>query len=842
MSIEVHVRIRPHVPNSVWSCADTVLYSRNNPNTRYVYNRVHHIGTSNHTLFQGIEALVHAGFDGKNVTVMAYGQTGSGKTHSMNGTETDPGIVPRAAKLLLDLCKNFAGTQILVSFTEIYNESVKDLLEPQRGDLALHDAPDGGVYFDKKSLPIETIDDFLRLQSMAERNRKYGVTNLNDHSSRSHMILAFEIQRSNRQASTINLVDLAGSESASRANTEGMSLREGGFINKSLLTLGNVVDAIVDKRSYVPYRDAKLTRILRNCLGGSGMTFILCCINPSQENFEQTVASLRFTQRAMKIKNDPVMVLNMPPLFTHQYSAGTEELVHGFRELCDAFYQRGLRDSFMYTNNTMSSVVSHFDGQVSDSLHAMANTQRLLIAHDHAMAIDQVGRLHNQLHEITCQRMQNKEIEENERKRQRDADEEIEARQAKIARMEAEVKEKAVDADAELAGWEYQLYEARQRRIAPLELLLASERARRCRLQYEWSVCMERIAARCVPMIISLGPTVPPVADKQESRQQMQQRLQRARDELADLTVAHDMIKGDLPEMKQAAEESNATCTTSPATSLSPQPRPFGVAVDVDASDTEIDRRMHELEEEEKFLMSQAVYVTRCESSRRLRASLKQQRSRTPPTSRSAVRHHNLLPSQQQREEVSMGDGSPETTRYGTGCYASPPQQRSPTPRTARAIFPSAEASPKMEEVAGVDKGAAPHDEHLADGVRRALGLLRDVRSKLMCPQQRRRRRAGDAAAICPSTSPTRDTSASCLRRRRDTVSHTPQQEDAASEEAPSQCAELKGGEPVIGIAARRRMENAPVRPNLERALWRMSQSPISTSLEAKDRSRSRRR
>ncbi|ESL10811.1 kinesin [Trypanosoma rangeli SC58] len=287
MSIDVHVRIRPNVPNGVWSSAETVLYSTQSPNTRYVYNKVHHIGTSNQTIFQGIEALVHAGFDGKNVTVMAYGQTGSGKTYSMNGSKVDPGIVPRTAKLLLDLRMNYPGTQIVIYFTEIYNESVKDLLEPQRGELGLHDAPDGGVYFDKKSLPIESIEDFVKLQNVAERNRKYGVTNLNDHSSRSHMILTFEIHRAYRQVSTINLVDLAGSESASRANTDGLSLREGGFINKSLLTLGNVVDAIVEKKPYVPYRDAKLTRILRSCSWWVWyVRLFVAAINPSHSKLD----------------------------------------------------------------------------------------------------------------------------------------------------------------------------------------------------------------------------------------------------------------------------------------------------------------------------------------------------------------------------------------------------------------------------------------------------------------------------------------------------------------------------------------------------------------------------
>ncbi|ESL05508.1 kinesin [Trypanosoma rangeli SC58] len=775
MSIDVHVRIRPNVPNGVWSSAETVLYSTQSPNTRYVYNKVHHIGTSNQTIFQGIEALVHAGFDGKNVTVMAYGQTGSGKTYSMNGSKVDPGIVPRTAKLLLDLRMNYPGTQIVIYFTEIYNESVKDLLEPQRGELGLHDAPDGGVYFDKKSLPIESIEDFVKLQNVAERNRKYGVTNLNDHSSRSHMILTFEIHRAYRQVSTINLVDLAGSESASRANTDGLSLREGGFINKSLLTLGNVVDAIVEKRPYVPYRDAKLTRILRSCIGGSGMTFILCCINPSHENFEQTVSSLRFTQRAMKIKNDPVMVLNMPPLFTHQYYSGAKELVHGFRELCDAFYQRGIRDAFMYTSNTLSSIVTHFDGQVSDSLHAMANAQRLLIAHDHALAVDQVGRLYNQLHELTRQHLQSKEIEEHERKRQREAEEEVEARKGKIARMEAELKERDAEVDTELAGWEYQLYETRQRCVTPLELLFSSERSGRSRLQYEWTVCMERIIARCVPMIVSLGPVTPSVTDKHAALQQLKQQLQHSQRELEDLTVAHNMIKDDLPEMRRKEEEESSMCASSPAASLSPQPRLNGVVMGADVTDADIDHRIQELEGEAKMLMSRAVHVARCESTRRLRDSLKPPRSRTPPTSRPAARHRNALPPQ--GTDMLVADTSPGNTRDGTGCYASPVQQRSPTPRTARTIFPIAEESPGVEQYVVPEKSPSPYNEQLTDGVRRALGLLRDVRSKLIQHTHGRQRRADATAnATVPhnTNSPAPVATRSSLRRCRRTQSHTP--------------------------------------------------------------------
>nr|CCC94871.1 putative kinesin [Trypanosoma congolense IL3000] len=862
MSIEVHVRIRPNASSSVWSSAETVLYSTNNPDVRYVYNKVHHGGTTNQTIFHGIEPLVHAGFGGKNVTVMAYGQTGSGKTHSMNGTASDLGVVPRTAQLLLDLRRSSPDTEIYVYFTEIYNESVKDLLDPQRGDLALHDAPDGGVFFDKKSVLMESLECFAKLQNTAERNRKYGVTNLNDHSSRSHMILTFEIQRSSRQVSTINLVDLAGSESASRANTDGMLLREGGFINKSLLTLGNVVDAIVDKRAYVPYRDAKLTRILRNCLGGSGMTFILCCINPSMENFEQTVSSLRFTQRAMKIKNDPVMVLNMPPLFAHQYSKDAECIVRGIHELSEAYYQRGIRDVYMFSSTTVSSAVSAFEGQVSDSLHAMANAQRLLIAHDHAIAIEQVGRLYNQLEEATRQRKRDREIEERELKRQREVEDEIEVRRNKIARLEEKLREREAVGDTELAGWEYQLYEAQQTRVTPLTLLLAAERARRCRMQYEHALCIERIAARWVPAIKSLGPLTRPVADKQAALQQMRQCLQRAREELEDLTIAHDMIKEDLQSFRAAegiagdlpfVDDDAALGSFSPRT----QQQIAAAVGSIEGGDSvaNIDERIRELEREEKLLMSQAVHVARCESARRIRESLTGSCQRTPRTSRSVVRMISASPARSEmerrgecRQKLEVIEALPIGNNTQLGRSTSPTYERSPTPRTARAVFPTADAytGDDVNVPLSGKRSASPRTEQLADGMRRALGVLRDVRSKLMRPTQVRQRSKAEAAELVskgPSVAPSSARSGS--RSGQDANMLPPictvdDEEGIHLTSSLTQCEVAKIHEPVIGIAARRRLEGVPPRPNVDQALWRLSLSPVKVTREKSSRSRRR--
>ncbi|KPA81100.1 putative kinesin [Leptomonas pyrrhocoris] len=754
MSIEVHVRIRPSVGNIVWSSAETVLYSTANPNTRYVYNKVHPSNSTNALIFREMEAIVHAGFDGKNVTVMAYGQTGSGKTHSMIGVDDDPGIVPRAAKLLLELKRNSPGTTIKAFYTEIYNETVRDLLDTNQTELALHDAPDGGVAFEKKMIDVQSYEDFLKLQNAAERNRKYGVTNLNEHSSRSHIILTFEIHRVNRLGKTvINLVDLAGSESASRANTEGLSLREGGYINRSLLTLGNVVDAIVEKRPYVPYRDAKLTRILRTCLGGVGITFILCCVNPSRENFDQTVATLRFTQRAMKIKNDPVVLLNIPPFFTHQYSDGARQLIEGLKESAEAEYQRGLQDSYFYCNTTVGSVVGNYHTQVSDCLHSLANGQRLLVAHDHAMAIDHIGRLYNQLNDLTRQRTKNKELAENERKRQGDITTERESRKVKIAKFEEELNAKLAAVDADMANWEYQLYDARQKQRSDVDVLLQSELARRARIQYEWAVCFERVASRFVPVLRNgltalkekliqstaadgeAGSAALPVVllsqEDDSSRLALQLKelrvaLVKARDEVADLETAHEMVRDDIEEAKRQQQQQCQDMRSS--ASVSPQPRPNLADMTEEelityyrgVPDSDVEERIHRLEREEKALMAQARRGVRRESLRRVRESLRVSRG-SHGSSRSPQGAGGGGVTITRRPDLDATAGGTSSNTTTTASQQQQKQQRGRGDAESRA----------MESHAQVEARGRRSSTSYADGVKNALSILDSLKAQL---------------------------------------------------------------------------------------------------------------
>eukprot|EP00796_Vickermania_ingenoplastis_P011894 gene11895-8179_t len=657
MSIEVHVRVRPEVPQSVWATADTVLYNTLQPSTRYVFNKVHAAHASNRSIFRAVEPLLHAAFDGRPLTVMAYGQTGSGKTHSMLGTDQDAGVIPRAARLLLQLVSTHPGTALAVSFTEIYNETVKDLLEPQRGggDLALMDGPNGTVRYDKKLVVLEGIEHFGELQMLAERHRQYGVTDLNNHSSRSHMLLTFEIRRGDGGDvwNTVHLVDLAGSECASRANTEGQTLREGGFINKSLLALGNVVDALVEKRPHVPYRDAKLTRLLRNSFGDRGITFLLCCVHPGRDNVEQTAASLRFTQRAMKMKGDPVIVLPIPPLFTHQYAKSAQAMCEGSAQASQEAFERGLRDSYLYCSGTLSSIVVSLQSQVAETLHTLAGMQRLLVAHDHALAMDALGRLYEQVH--AAQREEEEEAfhaqEAQQALQQVEAD--IDEAESRLQEVAKESQQRTEKADFELADWEHKFHAARQQQVLPDALLMQQEMSDRLKIEYEWLVCVERIAGRFVPVIVSellrgtdaaadkegQGPPASPLAIlppdwRTDARWEvrLQEQLARERRAVLDLEAAQEIVQEDMAKAAQRKADEESMGSETPASSpqgggsLTPAPQLYPEYPTL----AQLDQRIDELEHQEQVLHRQLRYNTHRYSLRRIRSSL------TPPVGRAA--------------------------------------------------------------------------------------------------------------------------------------------------------------------------------------------------------------
>jgi centromeric protein E len=284
-----------------WECPDdeTIVFKNPNPDkapTKYSFDKVFEPTCATQEVYEGgSRDVALSALAGTNATIFAYGQTSSGKTFTMRGV---------TESVVKDIYEHIRKTQersfvLKVSALEIYNETVVDLLNRDTGPLRLLDDPEKGTIVE--NLVEEVVESRQHLQhliSICEDQRQVGETALNDKSSRSHQIIRLTIHSSLREIAgcvqsfmaTLNLVDLAGSERAFQTNADGLRLKEGSHINRSLLTLTTVIRKLSSgrKRDHVPYRDSKLTRILQNSLGGNARTAIICTISPALSHVEQT--------------------------------------------------------------------------------------------------------------------------------------------------------------------------------------------------------------------------------------------------------------------------------------------------------------------------------------------------------------------------------------------------------------------------------------------------------------------------------------------------------------------------------------------------------------------------
>ncbi|EGB09759.1 hypothetical protein AURANDRAFT_24671, partial [Aureococcus anophagefferens] len=289
----------------------------------FTFDHVYAPGTNQKDIYDEIGApLITKALEGYNGTMFAYGQTGSGKTFTMMGVPSDgdlQGIIPR---LTGDLFGRAAGApgevrfMITVSYLEIYNEVIHDLLNPTSGDnLKIREHPDLGIYVEPLcELSVKNPDDIFRLLDQGNKVRRVASTQMNERSSRSHSVFTVKIQqktaveedgvrRETALASKLNLVDLAGSERASKTGAEGSTLKEGAAINQSLMALGGVINALSEGAPFVPYRNSKLTRLLQESLGGNAATIMVANCSPADYNAEETTGTLRYASRAKKIQN-----------------------------------------------------------------------------------------------------------------------------------------------------------------------------------------------------------------------------------------------------------------------------------------------------------------------------------------------------------------------------------------------------------------------------------------------------------------------------------------------------------------------------------------------------------
>uniref|UniRef100_A0A8C9R8Z2 Kinesin-like protein n=3 Tax=Scleropages formosus TaxID=113540 RepID=A0A8C9R8Z2_SCLFO len=286
--------------------------------------------------------LVEGVTEGYNGTIFAYGQTGSGKSFTMQGTAELPaqrGIIPRAFEHIFETIQCSENTKFLVraSYLEIYNEEIRDLLgSDTKQKMELKEHPERGVYVHDLSLhTVHSVAECEHVMEKGWKNRSVGYTLMNKDSSRSHSIFSIHMEICNTDASgedhlragKLNLVDLAGSERQSKTGATGERLREATKINLSLSALGNVISALVDGRSrHVPYRDSKLTRLLQDSLGGNTRTLMVACLSPADNNYEETLSTLRYAHRAKSIQNRPRINEDPKDALLRQYQEEIKQL------------------------------------------------------------------------------------------------------------------------------------------------------------------------------------------------------------------------------------------------------------------------------------------------------------------------------------------------------------------------------------------------------------------------------------------------------------------------------------------------------------------------------------
>ncbi|XP_039344104.1 kinesin-like protein KIF1A isoform X13 [Mauremys reevesii] len=313
----------------------------------------------------GEEMLQHA-FEGYNVCIFAYGQTGAGKSYTMMGRQEkdQQGIIPQLCEDLFsrinDTTNDNMSYSVEVSYMEIYCERVRDLLNPKnKGNLRVREHPLLGPYVeDLSKLAVTSYNDIQDLMDSGNKARTVAATNMNETSSRSHAVFNIIFTQKRHDAETdvttekvskISLVDLAGSERADSTGAKGTRLKEGANINKSLTTLGKVISALAEmdsgpnknkkkkKTDFIPYRDSVLTWLLRENLGGNSRTAMVAALSPADINYDETLSTLRYADRAKQIRCNAV--INEDP-----NNKLIRELKDEVARLRDLLYSQGLGD------------------------------------------------------------------------------------------------------------------------------------------------------------------------------------------------------------------------------------------------------------------------------------------------------------------------------------------------------------------------------------------------------------------------------------------------------------------------------------------------------------------
>eukprot|EP00736_Rhodelphis_marinus_P001669 Rmarinus@m.19291 len=329
VNVQVAVRCRPLTPKeqkggSIVSFQDTTAIlakSDTLPEQRFTFDRCYAPDSKQEAIYRDLGTpTLDKAFEGYNGTIFAYGQTGSGKTHTMMGGTLgveDQGLIPLLNNELFERISQAPDNKrylVTVSFIELYNEVLHDLLNPSDRQLEIRQSAQQGLFVQGLAeLVVHSRADVENLMAQGNRMKQVAATKMNDRSSRSHSVFTLKIEQSSINPQTgaaskslhakLNLVDLAGSERVGSMGSTGARFKEGTMINKSLSTLGNVINALAGGKSHVPYRESKLTRLLQESLGGNTMTVMIATISPSVSHYTETLGTLNYANRAKNIKN-----------------------------------------------------------------------------------------------------------------------------------------------------------------------------------------------------------------------------------------------------------------------------------------------------------------------------------------------------------------------------------------------------------------------------------------------------------------------------------------------------------------------------------------------------------
>lgn len=394
-NVQVAVRIRPLLAREAEQdiCLQvyndgTQLQVGGSQGPRFTFDQVLDRKTTQLEFYESrVVHLVNRCLEGYNATILAYGQTGSGKTYTILGESTNPndphaGVIPRA---VTDLFAKLQGSfQVKLQFLELYGEEIRDLLTTQSHQLTIREISEEPEVVGATQQVVQTPQEALMSLKHGMLRRVTGATAMNESSSRSHAILSILIEQQfvihtntseeedeeeevvQVKRSRFNFVDLAGSERVKRTHAEGQRLKEGIDINKGLLVLGNVISALGDPKkvgkTFVPYRDSKLTRLLKGSLGGNHKTLMIACVSPAYDSIDESINCLRYANRAKNIQNNAIVNVDANSRLLSQLQAQVQALATDLLRAVDDGHECG------FSRETLESLVS---GEQS-SAHGMA--------------------------------------------------------------------------------------------------------------------------------------------------------------------------------------------------------------------------------------------------------------------------------------------------------------------------------------------------------------------------------------------------------------------------------------------------------------------------------------